>query len=65
MDKKHADLELEEINLALQELETKRRQISSEEHRLQARKQELMFQFYPEVINEQIEKLLLLRRLRR
>lgn len=65
MDKTHADLELEEINSALQELETKRRQLSTEEHRLQARKQELMFQFYPEVINEQIEKLLLLRRLRR
>lgn len=65
MDKKVADEELERIKARLQELDAQRRAITAEEHRLMSRQHELMFQFYPDVINEQIQKILELRRLRR
>lgn len=65
MDRKQADEELKQIQIRLSELNEQRQAISVEEHRLVARRHDLMFLFYPDVINDQINKLLQLRRLRR
>lgn len=65
MSKEKADIELKEIKSKLDQIEKLRLELTQTEHTLCLREQELMFEFYPEIINAKIERILKLRRTQR